>query len=76
MSDAYKERCRCVRDLKLLIPKDIWKLADFQNPTNDNWRTACIAVEMLKNNYYKVNYGNYDYSHSGTSAGFSGSATR
>ncbi|MBR2506785.1 MAG: hypothetical protein IKB70_07710 [Bacilli bacterium] len=54
MSDAYKERCRCVRDLKLLIPKEVWELADSQNPTNDNWRTACIAVEILKNNYYKV----------------------
>lgn len=54
MSEAYKERCRCVRDMKLLIPKEIWELADSKNPTNDNWRTVCIAVEMLKNNYYNL----------------------
>lgn len=54
MSDAYKEKCRCIRDIKTRIPKEVWELADYQNPTNDNWRTACIAVEKLKNNYYKV----------------------
>ena len=57
MNSAYAERCRCVRDLKLLIPSEVWEKADSQNPTNDNWRTTCIAVEILSE-CYKIQGGN------------------
>lgn len=51
MGDAYKERCRCVRDLKLVIPEAIWRQAEQLNPTKDNWRTACIGVQLLRDYY-------------------------
>lgn len=51
MNNAYQERCRCLRDIKILIPKEIWKQAEEKNQTNDSWRTAIIAIEMLVNNY-------------------------
>jgi hypothetical protein len=54
MSDAYRERCRCLRDLKPLIPSEIWAAADKQNPTGDNWRTVIIAVKMLRDCYYNI----------------------
>lgn len=51
MSDAYKERCRCIRDLKVIIPADIWRAAEAHNATKDNWRTVIIAVQILSTLY-------------------------
>lgn len=51
MNDAYKERCRCIRDIKPRIPAAIWTEADSQNKTGDNWRTVLIAIEILTNFY-------------------------
>ena len=51
MNEAYKERCRCVRDLKILIPEAVWRQAEELNPTRDNWRTAYIGVKILSDYY-------------------------